>query len=216
MSDRSLNLVSVEELVRKFPDLAGSRAEIVAGSKVIVDALKNDRFLFLAGNGGSMADSLHIAGELKKSFEKPRPLPNDLTDKIRLFDSSQQLADNLQLGVKAIVLGVDPVLTTAIDNDISLRHIHFAQELLSLGAEGDSLFLLSTSGKSQNLINAGVVAKAMGLKTVLLTGASPSEQMLKISDVTIRTPSTHTATVQHYHSVIYHSICGVIENTLFS
>lgn len=210
-----INSNAIAQLIAKTEDLVDSAFDINAGCEIIVKSLGAGGTLFLAGNGGSMADALHIAGELKKSFEIDRNLDSKLSENLLKFRYGKELSENLQAGLKVTVLGSDPVLATAIDNDIKLRHIQFAQELLALGRSGDAILSLSTSGKSRNIIYAFTVAKALQMSTILLTGLEPSNEMLEVTDCNIRVPATKTADVQGYHSLVYHCMCRVIEDSFY-
>ena len=88
--------------------------------------------LFLFGNGGSLADAQHISGELLKSFASQRPLPEDIQKRLRQVDLTGSIADQLESGLPAVVLGINPVLTSAIDNDFKARWMNIAQELQAL------------------------------------------------------------------------------------
>lgn len=202
-------------MVGELPVLAPIGLSLARATETIVTALDDGGTLFLAGNGGSFADCLHIAGELKKSFERPRPLPEGLARTLERLPGGGDLARNLQGGLKAIVLGVDPVLATAVDNDIDLRHSQFAQELVALGRPGDVLLAISTSGRARNVTNAALVASALGMPVVVLTGDADGP-LVELASVVVRAPATGTAAVQSWHSQIYHALCRAIEDTLFA
>jgi phosphoheptose isomerase len=162
-----------------------------------------------------MADALHIAGELTKSFEKPRPLPTPLKEKLRSIQGGEDLADHLQVGLRVHVIGADPVLATAVDNDIALRHMGFAQHLMALGRPGDVLLAISTSARSANVTNAARVACAIGMSVIVLTGTGPTTDLIRLGDIVVRSPAETTAEVQSHHVVIYHALCRAIEDSFF-
>ncbi|MGP8060919.1 MAG: SIS domain-containing protein [Acidimicrobiales bacterium] len=197
------------------PELASVLGALEAGARLAVDALGSGGTLFLAGNGGSMADALHIAGELKKSFERPRPLPGALRSALGAQPGGDRLAGALQGGLRVVVLGADPVLATAIDNDLEERHLGFAQELAALGRPKDALVVLSTSGRSVNVTNAAIVARALAMPVLVLTGEVTGTPLVDAADVVVRVPATQTAAVQGYHSAVYHALCRVLEDTFF-
>ncbi len=210
-----VDISAIEALARDFPELGDAVPALIAAAASVVASLDAGGTLFLTGNGGSLADCLHIAGELKKSFEKPRPLAPALVEALTSLPAGQELAENLQAGLRAIVLGADPVLATAVDNDIDLRHIQFAQELVALGRSGDVLMAISTSGNAKNVRNCALVAAALGMVVVVLTGEADSP-LSEMGDVVIRAPARATAQVQSWHSQLYHAFCRAVEDTLFA
>lgn len=180
----------------------------------IVGSLKRQGTLFLGGNGGSHADALHIAGELEKDFERPRPLPAPLRQRITELAGDGELADCLEQGLRVHVLGNNPVLTSAVDNDLPLRHIGLAQELCARATSGDVFMAISTSGRSQNLLNAAIVARALEVHVVALTGPSMSP-LRERADVVIEAPGANTAEVQNNYVALYHELCRQIEQHYF-
>ena len=135
---------------------------IAQAADMAVASLRARGALFIAGNGGSFADALHVAGELAKNFERDRRLPDGVRARLTEISGSTELADCLQSGLRVLVLGTNPVLTSAVDNDLQLRHLGFAQELCALGRPDDVLLAISTSGESQNLVNAVHTAHGAG------------------------------------------------------
>jgi D-sedoheptulose 7-phosphate isomerase len=187
-----------------------TETEIADAAGIAVTCLRADGTIFLAGNGGSFADALHIAGELAKSFERNRPLPDELRARLVETSGSTELADCLQKGLRVVVLGTNPVLTSAVDNDLHLRHLGFAQELCALGRPDDMLFAISTSGNSQNLINAAHTAHALHMRVITLTGPNPNA-LTKLADATIHSPGDTTADIQTNYVNSYHRFCQLIE-----
>jgi D-sedoheptulose 7-phosphate isomerase len=102
---------------------------------------------------------------------------------------------------------------TAFANDDDPAYA-FAQQVIAFGKTGDVLLAISTSGNSQNLIHAVHTAKALGLKTIALTGENGGK-LAPLCDLAILAPASDTPRVQELHLPIYHSICTVVENTLF-
>ena len=205
---------SIKIMVDRFPELAGTADSLRQACRATVESLAGDGTLFLAGNGGSLADCLHIAGELKKSFERTRTLPRAMIDRLREFPNGPEISVNLQAGLRAIVLGCVPVLAYAVDNDIEARFMQFAQELYALARPGDVFLGISTSGKAKNVLNCATVAQAAGLPVILFTGQNESP-LSELADHVLRVPSTKTAEIQSLHSQLYHVYCRVIEDTLF-
>jgi len=195
-------------------DLFQSLPSVEKAVHMLVNCFRNGGTLFLCGNGGSFSDALHIAGELNKSFKLPRPLPQATRERLDQLSNGVELSKTLQQGLRTIVLGTNPSLLSAIDNDTSQRYLYYSQELISLARPGDVLFGISTSGKAQNIHHAMVTARAWGLKTIALTGLSknPLEQM---ADVIIKSPGQDTASIQEQHIRIYHAICEVLEQIFF-
>ena len=190
-------------------------AEIARAAEVTVDSLRANGSLFIAGNGGSFADALHIAGELAKNFARDRPLPPALREQLATASGSQELGDCLQQGVRVIVLGTNPVLTSAVDNDLALRHLGLAQELVALARPNDTFLAISTSGRSPNLVNAAHVAQALGMHLITLTGPTPSP-LADRAAVAIRATGDTTAAIQTNYVRAYHRFCQLIEDELFA
>jgi D-sedoheptulose 7-phosphate isomerase len=212
---RPLDLSATVALRQAHPELGDAVDDLGRAAGILTRTLDGGGIVYLAGNGGSMADALHVAGELKKSFERHRPLPADLALRLREHEGGRELAAGLEAGLRVLVLGADPVLTSAVDNDIATRHAVFAQELVAMGRTGDALMILSTSGRSPNTINAAIVARSLDMAVVVLTGAEPSPRLTALAHVIVRAPSTVTAEVQIWHSRLYHVLCRILEDTHF-
>ena len=209
------NLPAVEAL-RGRPDFPADCIDSLSSAvRVIVASLASGGTLYVTGNGGSMADALHIAGELTKSFEKTRPLPISLKDRLTELDGGHVLAENLQAGLRVQVVGADPVLATAVDNDIQERHLGFAQHLVAMGRPGDVLLTISTSGRSRYVTNAALVARALDMSIVVLTGGGEMTDLTRLGNVVVRTTARATAEVQSQHVVLYHALCRAVEDSFF-
>jgi D-sedoheptulose 7-phosphate isomerase len=170
--------------------------------------------IFLCGNGGSFADALHISGELLKSYERPRPLPEHLMRRLKETPGGDKLAANLQGGLRAVVLGANLALASAVQNDFAADRMGFAQELLALARGGDVLLGISTSGNAENVLNAVLTARALGLPTILLTGQGGG-RIAPWVDVAIRAPARGARPVQELHQPVYHALCGMLELHFF-
>ena len=120
----------------------------------------------------------------------------------------------IEVALLAIRLILSDSLSTVYLNDVGVRGI-FAQKLYGYGRRGDALLAISTSGNSENILYAAVMAKALGIKVVGLTGNSGGK-MADISDVIIRVPETETYKVQELHMPVYHCLCLMLENRFFS
>lgn len=175
----------------------------------------NDHKLLIAGNGGSAADSEHIAGELMKRFKTPRPISSDFASRLIKIDNVRgpQLAKKLERGLMAIPLVAHEALSTACINDVDGYSV-FAQQLLGFGRQGDVFLVISTSGNSANIMNAVVVAKALGIKVIGLTGADGGE-LARTADVAVKAPETETYMIQELHLPIYHCWCLMLEDRFF-
>ena len=176
----------------------------------IVRSLDKGGTLYLCGNGGSMADALHISGELLKSFALPRPVPANLTLRLEGLPHGDDLAEHLQRGLRAHVLGANPALTSAVANDVPLRGMVLAQELYALARAGDVLLALSTSGSSLNVLRAVALAKALDVTTIGLTGRAPNA-LVDMADLAVSVPADRTDEVQELHQVLYHRLCLMLE-----
>lgn len=151
--------------MKRYPVLESCREEIINAYLIMEECYEHDGKLLIAGNGGSAADSEHIAGELMKRFKSPRSVPNKFAEKLRVIDPvrGEELAKNLKRGLMAIPLVAHEALSTAYINDVDGLGV-FAQQLYGFGRPGDVLLGISTSGNSKNVMNATVVARALGMK----------------------------------------------------
>ncbi|MBN2391368.1 MAG: SIS domain-containing protein [Anaerolineae bacterium] len=170
--------------------------------------------LFLCGNGGSMADALHISGELLKSYARRRALPERLRDKLASLPDGDLLARNLEPGLRTIVLGANATLSSSVANDMPDRDVGYAQELLALARPGDVLLGISTSGNARNVAYAAQTARALGLTVIGLTGESGG-RLAELADIAIRVPATQTDRVQELHIQCYHALCEALEGEFF-
>ena len=171
--------------------------------------------MYLAGNGGSAADSEHIVGELMKSFMAKRPIDEKLADKLKSLygEEGEKLSLDLEGGFRALSLPSLISLSTAIINDVN-SDVMFAQMLNSIGVEGDVFWGISTSGNSKNIVKAAMLAKAKGLKVMALVGQKECK-LDKLCDVIIHVPETETYKVQELHLPVYHALCAMIESEFY-
>lgn len=205
----------VDLLFQRYPVLEPLRKDIIEAYLLMQDCYEKDHKLLIAGNGGSAADSEHIAGELMKRFKIPRPVPLSLADRLKKVDPVRggELSKKLEQGLMAIPLVAHEALSTAYINDVDGLGV-FAQQLYGFGREGDVFLGISTSGNSKNIINATVVARALGIKVIGLTGSAGGE-LGKVADVTIKVPEIETYMVQELHLPIYHCLCLMLEDYFF-
>ena len=174
-----------------------------------------DGKLMIAGNGGSAADSEHIAGELMKRFKIARTVPAEFAEKLKSVDPvrGKNLAENLERGLMAIPLVAHEALTTAYINDVDGLGV-FAQQLYGFGRKGDVFLGISTSGNSRNVMSATVVARALGINVIGLTGEKGGE-LAEVADVAVRVPSSETYMIQELHLPVYHCWCLMLEDKFF-
>ena len=163
-------------------------ASVVRVSEVIEHALRAGNKVMLAGNGGSAADSQHIAAELVSRFEFDRP------------------------GLPSIALTTDTSMLTAIGNDYGYEHV-FARQVQANGRPGDVFIGISTSGNSKNVVLAVEASKKIGITTVALCGAGG--KLKDICDHALAVPSTHTPRIQENHILIGHAICALVEQAIW-
>ncbi len=210
-----MSLFSDQFFVR-YSELKYLEQEITEAAGIIISSYKRGGKLLICGNGGSSSDSGHIAGELMKGFVKKRPLDNSLQEKIKelSLEYGEMLSENLQQGLPAISLSAHNDLMTAIINDLD-GDLVFAQQVTGYGKEGDVLLGLSSSGNSKDILYALIIARAMGLKTIGMTGSSGGK-MREVCDVLINVPESATYLVQELHMPVYHTICLMVEEELFN
>jgi len=195
MSSKNLN-----HLIERHPELESCREPILSAVKVIKESLNAGGKILLCGNGGSAADAEHWAGELLKRFCTTRRLPAGLP---------AELSAELEGAFPAIPLTSFHAFQSAWANDRN-PDFNFAQLVNALGKRGDVLIGLSTSGAAKNVNHAVVTAKALGLKTIGLTGTKGSSLAAAV-DIAIKVPAVETYKVQELHLPVYHCICMMLD-----
>lgn len=155
----------------------------------ILKALRAGKKVILFGNGGSAADSQHIAAELVSRFRRDRG------------------------ALPAIALTTDTSILTAIANDYSFDRV-FSRQIEALSEPGDVALGISTSGNSQNVINALNTAKLMGLTTIAFTGEDGGALQNQV-DFCFHAPSKSTPRIQEVHITVAHILCELIEQDIF-
>ena len=207
-------LTVLNDLIDRYPVLSDVKNRISDAYFILENVYKTGNKLLVCGNGGSAADSEHIVGELMKKFRKNRPIDRVLYEKLSSFgDEGKRLQKVLEGSLRAISLTSHPSLTTAFSNDKDPL-CAFSQQLYGLANNGDALLTISTSGNSENCVLAATLAKAMGLKTIALTGKSESK-LSDLCDVTIKVPETETYKTQELHLPVYHALCAMLEEEFF-
>ena len=212
-NERVMNQIDV--LTGRYPQLEPVKDSILKAYEILEDCYLAGGKLLVAGNGGSAADSEHIAGELMKGFKKPRKLSAAQAEKLLTVDGAlgKVLAENLQGALPVIALDGHPALTTDYMNDCEPL-LCFAQQVNGYGAETDVFLGISTSGNSRNILYAAVTAKAKGMKVIGLTG-SKQNRLEEFADVCIKVPETETYMIQELHLPVYHCLCLMLEERFF-
>lgn len=202
------------ELLMRYPALEGCRSGIEAAFDALLACYRAGGKVLVCGNGGSAADADHIVGELLKNFRRERDIPPDL--KLHLLegdDDGMLLAERLEGSLPAFSLCSQTAALTAVANDIAWE-LGFAQQLLGLARDGDSLIALSTSGNARDCVLAATLAHELGVNVVALTGEQGG-RLAATADAAIRVPAAETYLVQELHVPVYHALCAMLEEELF-
>jgi D-sedoheptulose 7-phosphate isomerase len=165
------------------------RKSFSVAAEQCVNTIKQGGKLLVAGNGGSAADAQHFAGELVSRFYFDRP------------------------ALPAIALTTDTSIITAISNDYGYERV-FSRQIEALGCSGDVVIAISTSGNSENILQAISSAKKKAIFTIGLTGLNGGK-MKNLCDVCLCMPSDSTPRIQECHIVIEHVLCAFIEEAIF-
>jgi D-sedoheptulose 7-phosphate isomerase len=205
----------IDQLAQRYKQLEFLIPQIEKAAAAIIDSYSKGGKVLVCGNGGSASDADHIVGELMKSFERKRPLKQEIQTELEKIAGERgvYLATNLQQGLPAISLNAHSALISAVANDIDATVV-YAQQVAGYGNSGDVLIGLSTSGNSQNVIDALAVAKAKGVVTIGITGKSGGK-IKDVCDILINVSETRTAFVQELHLPVYHTICMMVEDYFF-
>ena len=165
-----------------------TRRTIVGAVEIIVDTLTAGGKLLIAGNGGSAAEAQHMAAELVGRFTRER------------------------LAVPAIALTTDTSILTAVANDYDYSQV-FARQIRALGKPGDTLVVISTSGRSPNVVRAVEAARQTGIRSIALLGQAESTLEQQV-DAAICLPASDSPSAQEGHLVVIHILCGLVESSL--
>jgi D-sedoheptulose 7-phosphate isomerase len=155
-------------------------------AELSIKSLKSGGTIFWCGNGGSAADSQHLAAELIGRYKLERK------------------------AISSIALTTDSSILTAVSNDFGFEYV-FSRQLEGLAREGDVLIALTTSGNSESILNAVHKAKKLKVSSVLLTSVKYTGEL---GDFVLKVGSTKTEQIQHAHTAIGHIICELIESSL--
>ena len=158
-------------------------------SSLLIKILQNKGKIMLIGNGGSAADSQHLAAEFITRLN---------------FDRGS---------LPAIALSADTSVLTAISNDYGFTHV-FSRQIEAIGNEGDALISISTSGQSANIVKAAQIAKDKNIKIISLIGSKQSK-LHDLSDIVLTTKVTNTARIQEIHILYGHILCSLVEESIF-
>ena len=183
------SLIKTLSLLRKISESEEFITSISQASNLIIDSIKTNHCIYIAGNGGSAAHSQHFAAELVSRFNFDRnPLPS-------------------------IALTTDTSILTAIANDYGYEKL-FERQLKGLSKPGDVFIGLTTSGKSRNIIKAFEQAKKMNLLTIGICGENGINNFK--TDIEISIPSVNTPLIQEMHGIAIHLLCDLVEKSIFS
>lgn len=177
--------LEIKQRLLEKPELL---ADIEKASDEIIKSLRNGHKLLFAGNGGSAADSQHLAAEFVNKFSYDRQ------------------------ALPAISLTTDTSVLTSVGNDSSFSQV-FARQIAALGSEGDIFIGISTSGNSLNVVEALKAARRKKIVTIGLTG-NQGGLVKELSEICIRVPSDQTPRIQETHILIGHIICSIVEEEL--
>lgn len=204
-----------DSFFERYPAMEPQREPLRQALELLERRFRAGNKLLVCGNGGSAADSDHLAGELLKGFVKKRPLSQELRTAFERADPEQgiELADSLQNGLPVINLCTHTALHTAFANDCDYENI-FAQLTLVYGKPGDVLLAISTSGNSVNVLRAVTAASALGVYTIGLSGRDGGA-LLKRADYCVVAPGAETYCIQEIHLPVYHMLCLELEARLF-
>lgn len=204
----------IQELIARLPELGSIQASLERAARMMGETYLGGGKLLLCGNGGSAADCDHIVGELMKGFLLRRPLKSaDVCKFEGMCKDPAAFAEHLQGALPTVSLVSANALNSAFCNDVEPNMI-YAQGVWGLGCPGDLLIAISTSGNSENIVNAAIAACAKGMAVIALTGERES-RLSALSDVTLHAPAHETYRIQEYHLPIYHALCATVEERIF-
>jgi D-sedoheptulose 7-phosphate isomerase len=158
---------------------------LISAAGAIINTIKHGGRIYICGNGGSAADAQHIASEIVGRFERERK------------------------ALPAIALTTDTSVLTSVSNDYGFDSA-FVRQVEAFVAEGDVLWVISTSGSSPNIVSAAKLAKKQGAVVLAFTG-KPKSRLEKIADICFCANEASTARSQEMHQLAYHIICDIVE-----
>lgn len=187
IEDRLKESINIKEEVLKNPEIIETIGEI---AQAIIQCLERKKRVYFFGNGGSAADAQHLAAELVSKFYMERD------------------------GLPAEALSTNTSVITAIGNDYSFAKI-FARQIEASGTAGDIALGISTSGNSENIIEAMKAAGGKGMITVGFTGQGGG-RLKEVVDYCFCAPSKDTPRIQEVHITVGHIICEIVEKVIFA
>lgn len=181
---------AIDESIAVKRKLRSQTEKIFSVGILAARVLQKGGKILLFGNGGSAADSQHVAAELVGMMTRHR------------------------MSLPALALTTNTSVLTAISNDLSFDHV-FSRQVEGLATKNDLVIAISTSGMSKNVLEGLRAARRKGLETVALTGQDGGEAA-RLARISIKVPSRNTQRIQEAHILIGHLICEIIESELFS
>ncbi len=172
---------------RSFFEKEASR--VVEAGHMMADALRSGHKILAFGNGGSAADAQHLSSELVNRYVEDRP------------------------ALPAIALTTDTSTLTSVANDTHYRYV-FARQVEALGGKGDVALAISTSGSSENVLEAVKVCRSRGVHTIGLAGRDGGK-LVSLVDLSLVVPHPETARIQEVHGLVVHLLCQIIEDELY-
>ena len=179
---------SINESIEVKKKLLLQKNKFIKIFKILKKTIDNGNKIIFFGNGGSASDAQHLATELTVRFKFNRK------------------------AISAISLATDTSALTAIGNDFGFEYI-FSRQIEAIAKKGDTIFAISTSGQSLNIINALKISKKLKLKTISFLGSKKSI-CEKYSDVFLKVQSKNTARIQECHITVGQILCGLIEDKI--
>ena len=178
--------LKLDQIFKTYKNLYKISSIIQKSCEICLGTINTKKKIIFCGNGGSAADSQHLAAELVGKFLKKR------------------------IALPSIALTTNSSILTAVGNDLNFNQI-FSRQIEALGNEGDTLVALTTSGKSKNILNAIKTAEKKKLNIVLIT-SKKSKLKSKEKLLVVKAPATRVDRIQEMHITIGHIICEYIEN----
>lgn len=205
----------IDGLFSAHPELKPQEKNILYALDLLIDCYAHGGKTLICGNGGSASDSEHIVGELMKGFKKRRPLRGGKLEALQTAcpEDWEKISEGLQDALPAISLVSHTALMTAFLNDVDPNYL-YAQQVVGYAKPGDVLIGISTSGNAANVCNAFRVAKALGMRTIGLTGKSGG-RFPELCDAAVVAPAQETFAIQELHLPIYHMLCAAVEAAFF-
>ncbi len=205
----------LDTLLARYPELKCVQEDILTAYDLLCDCFRGGNKVLICGNGGSAADAGHIVGELMKSFTLRRKMDPAIYRRLEALvpETAEGFGRYIEGALPAVDLTGSGAFSTAFQNDVSGEYV-FAQQVYGLAKEHDTLWCLSTSGNSTNVILAAQMAKAKDVTVIGMTGGGGGE-LLRWCDVCIRVPAEETYRVQEFHLPVYHALCAMLEAVFF-